>query len=467
MSARITSLITCCCLAMMTPALLAAPDYWDSRLNQICGLKLTDVSGSVAAGQGYWRLTRAEFQDEQQAGGTHHIYYMVLDINGNPIENQKTWASWPYDSEDSTASQLTKGAVDGYWGNYGMAGTNYTPCYWPYNAWIDQTSSPKGYVGLSDRVCGMGMTNPNGTAAHAHVSFRLYWRWTIKPSAPPIISRSPASFSHTITAGDTLPDDSFTVSNTGGGSLVYNISDNANWLSVSPDSGICTTTANTHQVIYSLDGLTPGNYSATMTITGSGATNSPQTIAVSLTINPRPSPHISRSPADVWIGTTVRANLPAGQMTVANAGIGTLSYNISSDAPWLSVSPPSGSSSGLVNTHDLIYSVATLPVGTYDATITITAAGADNSPQTIAVTVVLDPIFIPGDLDGDMDVDQSDFGILQACLTLTGQGDISPACTAANLDHDMDIDQNDMDIFQRCMRGPGVDGDQECVSSTP
>jgi hypothetical protein len=72
--------------------------------------------------------------------------------------------------------------------------------------------------------------------------------------------------------------------NSGGGTLDYSISDNRNWLSVSPSSGTSTGEHDTITVNYSTSGLAAGSYSATITISDPNADNSPRTIGVSLTI---------------------------------------------------------------------------------------------------------------------------------------------------------------------------------------
>jgi hypothetical protein len=71
---------------------------------------------------------------------------------------------------------------------------------------------------------------------------------------------------------------------------------------------------------------------------------------------------------------------------------------------------------------------------------------------------------IPGDTDGDCDVDQDDFGYFQACLTGQGTPQTSQQCTLARLDTDEDVDVNDMALFVRCVSGPGVCGDPNCLS---
>ncbi|GMU24025.1 MAG: hypothetical protein AMXMBFR13_41020 [Phycisphaerae bacterium] len=72
------------------------------------------------------------------------------------------------------------------------------------------------------------------------------------------------------------------------------------------------------------------------------------------------------------------------------------------------------------------------------------------------------PAGIPGDFDGDGDVDQEDFGHLQVCLSGAGVTQADAACHDARLDMDLDVDQEDFGIFQACMSGPNVPSDPAC-----
>ncbi len=70
---------------------------------------------------------------------------------------------------------------------------------------------------------------------------------------------------------------------------------------------------------------------------------------------------------------------------------------------------------------------------------------------------------IPGDTDLDNDVDLTDFGLLQACLSGPGAPQTDPACTKVLLDTDNDVDQADVSLFLQCLSGPGIIGDPECL----
>ncbi|MBI5956688.1 MAG: LysM peptidoglycan-binding domain-containing protein, partial [Chloroflexi bacterium] len=71
--------------AKPSPTPTAAPISWDPRLG---GLNVALVPANPAPGQTYWRLTRAEFQDVDEAGGNHNIYIWLLDEGGSRVTGQ-------------------------------------------------------------------------------------------------------------------------------------------------------------------------------------------------------------------------------------------------------------------------------------------------------------------------------------------------------------------------------------------
>ena len=74
---------------------------------------------------------------------------------------------------------------------------------------------------------------------------------------------------------------------------------------------------------------------------------------------------------------------------VFNAGGGTLPYSITDDAAWLSLSATSGSAVAECDLIVVSYSTAGLSSGTHGATITVTGAGAGNSPRTLPVVLTV------------------------------------------------------------------------------
>lgn len=67
------------------------PRAWDNRLD---GLGIHVQDAGVPSGQPYWRLIEARWQNEQEAGGKHHIYVEVLDENGQRVVGQPVTVFW-------------------------------------------------------------------------------------------------------------------------------------------------------------------------------------------------------------------------------------------------------------------------------------------------------------------------------------------------------------------------------------
>jgi len=77
---------------------------------------------------------------------------------------------------------------------------------------------------------------------------------------------------------------------------------------------------------------------------------------------------------------------------------------------------------------------------------------------------VIVPAQIDADFDDDGDVDQADFGHLQACFTGPETVQDDPACQNALLDADSDVDEHDITLFINCTSGPSVPADPACTT---
>src|SRR5262249_2677648 len=72
-----------------------------------------------------------------------------------------------------------------------------------------------------------------------------------------------------------------------------------------------------------------------------------------------------------------------------NPGEGTLNFTVSDNASWLTVSPASGTAPATLTAS---VDVTGLAAGTYNGTITISAAGATNTPVGVPVTLTVNPV---------------------------------------------------------------------------
>jgi len=152
------------------------------------------------------------------------------------------------------------------------------------------------------------------------------------------------------TASETGPNPSsqiLKIKHSGQGTLNYSISDNADWLTITPASGSSSGHIVEHTISVDKSTLTPRNsqYKAVITITCPNAYNNPQKVNVGLKITKEPPPKLSVSPIELTFsakeGTT---NLSTKTITIKNEGQGTLNYTISDDAAWLEVKPKRGTS---------------------------------------------------------------------------------------------------------------------------
>lgn len=129
-----------------------------------------------------------------------------------------------------------------------------------------------------------------------------------------------------------------------------------------------------------------GTLNTTATVTGQclDTTRTNNVASASVLVS---GPAIAVSPSPLAAVGILGQDAPAGTLNVRNMGAGFMSYTIASDAPWLSVTPASGDSSGEVDPITLHFSTAALPTGEHRANLTITSPEACNSPLVVPVSL--------------------------------------------------------------------------------
>jgi uncharacterized delta-60 repeat protein len=150
---------------------------------------------------------------------------------------------------------------------------------------------------------------------------------------------------------------------------------------------------------------TPGARDVTVTTPG-GTTTLPD----GFTVIAAP-PTISCSPSSFsFTATQGWSNPPSQTLEIWNSGGGTLSWSVSDNAAWLSLSPASGNSTGEHDPVTVSVDTSGMSAGSYNATITISAPGATNTPQIAAVSLTINP-FVAGISCPDPDVNITGQGI--------------------------------------------------------
>ena len=160
----------------------ATPDKlgrdWDARLNYV-GVKLDPASqavGGASTGGGgqvsdlYWKLAKAQWLNQEEARGASQIFVKALDAHGQPIEN----ATFVVKRPDAQDQAKTKGAIDGYWGNYTMYGMLGT-----YRVEMAEGGYP------SEQVTGVGLGTEELPNAWTNTAFRFTFQLTERGEGKP------------------------------------------------------------------------------------------------------------------------------------------------------------------------------------------------------------------------------------------------------------------------------------------
>ena len=185
------------------------------------------------------------------------------------------------------------------------------------------------------------------------------------------------------------------IRNTGTGTLSYALDvvypgpGPAGWIQLSTPFGTSTGTPSTHQVSADVAGLPAGQFFATIRITGNAA-NSPRDVPVSITIGSRPT--ILLEPGSFEFSGFEVGTITATQtLRISSAATPGLSYQVTTNQPWLTVAPTSGNTDSGPGLHDVGADLSGLSPGTFLGLVSVESAGAANSPQTELVTLTVHP----------------------------------------------------------------------------
>ena len=233
----------------------------------------------------------------------------------------------------------------------------------------------------------------------------------------PVLSVAPVSLEFSATAGSSNPSaQSVAIANTGGGTLQWTAAKTQSWLSLDVPGG---TAPSTLHASVDISGLDPGTYHDTVTISSDGATNSPASVAVTLTVSaPATVPVIAVSPLSLEFTAVAGGSNPATQqLAITNTGAGALDWSAATTQPWLMLDNSSGTAPSTVNVS---VDTSGLAVGTYHDSITLEAAGASGSPQTVPVTLTVTATATP-----DFTIDRPSGGNDSATVTAGGTASYS------------------------------------------
>jgi len=277
--------------------------------------------------------------------------------------------------------------------NVGSTGTAFTFTAATSTPWLKVTqngSSTPGTLSVSVNTTGLAAGTLTGTititAAGASNS-PLSYSVTLIVAGQPTLSVGPLSLTFGGQVNGTNPaSQSISVASTGGAlSFTAAATSTGNWLSVSPAGG---TTNATLTASVNITGLAAGTYTGSIVISAPGAFNPSVTVPVTLTLG---SNALTVGPTSLSFAYPI-----ASQTLTVGSTNAALSFTAAAGASWLSVTPTNGNT---LTTLTVSVKTTGLAAGTYTSAITITAAGASNSPLSVPVTLVVPAIAVnPGSL---------------------------------------------------------------------
>lgn len=285
-------------LAAPSPAMVKA--YLMSSTSYMTGVGANDTLPSNNQGLGRMNLGRAfdgvgrVLIDQTQVlgatGATHQVTGSVIST-ANPFRVILAWTDAPgpttgapwvnnLDLEVTVGGTTYKGNV--FSGSSSVAGGSAD-----LKNNVESVFLPAGTSGsftVTVKATGIAGDGVPGNADTTDQDFALViYNGSEQAPTQPTINVTPGSLSFNATVGSSPANQTVAIANSGIGTLSWTASSGATWLTVTPASGTAPSTL-TAQIDASA--LAAGSYSGTITISATGATNTPVSVPVTLTMAP-------------------------------------------------------------------------------------------------------------------------------------------------------------------------------------
>ena len=263
---------------------------------------------------------------------------------------------------------------------------------------------------------------------------------------------SPSALLFSASAGGANPLPQ-TVTLTGAGSCAWplrwsaSVSPAASWLVLTPTAGALSISSQQSGIVAGVNagGLQPGTYSTQVTISaldsaGTQAQGSPQTFTVTLTVL-QPCT-LQQLPAQLVLNAAQGQGTPVSQtLALSESGScgGGVAWSAAGNAPWLALSPSSGTDSGGGNVVTVSASADGLLPGSYTAQVTVSASNngvvLQGSPQSVTVIFQISGYTVSGSVvacDGPAPDCASSSALAGATVSLVNSGGTTVATVTAD-----------------------------------
>jgi hypothetical protein len=144
----------------------------------------------------------------------------------------------------------------------------------------------------------------------------------------------------------------------------------------------------------SIGALGPGMYLATIDVDSPGASSSPQSVSVSLTVGSSSQPTMTLSPTALSFESVGGMTPPAQTVTVSNAGVGTLAPPVPTttylgqEKSWLAVTVSDSAAPYTITVQPIVTGLPPRPSPNL-ASISVDCPGASNTPLAVAVQLTV------------------------------------------------------------------------------
>lgn len=226
-----------------------------------------------------------------------------------------------------------------------------------------------------------------------------------RPAAPTLaLSITSAVFTATVGSNTKVPSQTLTISNGNGGALrnlqvdvAYAAGQRGGWLSATLDRPFAPSSLT---LSVEPTGLSAGAYAATITVASTDASNSPQRLAVSLTVrDPEAEPVLRLSSTALQFSGSF-SSPPASQIVLCtNAGGGVLSgleariiHTAGGPTGWLTATLDRATVPAELTVRAQPSAMA---LGTYSATVLVKAAGSVEQSIAVTLSVLPDGLTVP------------------------------------------------------------------------
>lgn len=186
--------------------------------------------------------------------------------------------------------------------------------------------------------------------------------------------------------GATATSRSFLVRNRGSGELSYQCASDAGWITFSVSEGTSTGEYDTIRAYASRDGLAPGEYSASITVS---AGDQQHAISVAMTVSQSSGgsgsqpPNLTISRTELVFSATQRRM----SLLIRNTGSGELNFTVSSSVPWALPSMAYGAATRSYTTLSVNVDRTGLSAGEHEGVLAIVAENGQRYDVAMRMTV--------------------------------------------------------------------------------